>query len=164
LFDSTLPNWNLAAAPRLESESQTLRVDRGPSNPSIAWPCCPQRRPGNPGPFRFDGISTGGFDHVEILGPGMVQKFRRHGIFVFESEKATIKHVTAHDNCFSGLLLGLSDDNDVEENVSVRKGSASGAAPCGGNCLTNSHNNRIRRNEFSGNGSVAPGAPAGTPE
>ena len=29
-------------------------------------------------------------------------------------------------------------------------------SPCGGTCLTNSHNNRIRWNVYSGNGSVEP--------
>jgi hypothetical protein len=121
------------------------------------------RFPGDPGPFPFDGISTAGFDHVEILGPGMVQQFRRHGVFVFESERVTVKHLTSHYNCFSGLFLGFSNENDIEENVSVRNGSASGAAPCGGNCISGSSRNRIRRNEFNGNGSVAPGAPGPPP-
>jgi hypothetical protein len=135
----------------------------GPAVPPSNCAPSPAFSPGNPGPFPFDGISTAGFDHVEILGPGMVQQFRRHGVFVFESERATVKHLTSHYNCFSGLFLGLSNDNDVEENVSVRNGSASGAAPCGGNCVSGSSHNRIRRNEFSGNGSVAPGAPGAVP-
>jgi Right handed beta helix region len=112
--------------------------------------------PPNPGTYDFDGISTAGFDHVEILGPGMVQMFRRHGIFVFDSEKSTVKNVTSHFNCFSGIFLGFSNDNDIEENVSVRNGSASGAAACGGNCVANSNGNRIRRNEYAGNGSATP--------
>lgn len=107
----------------------------------------------------FDGISTAGFDRVKIRGPGMVQTFRRHGIFVFESERATVSHVTSHYNCFSGILLNLSNNNDLSDNVSVRNASASGATPCGGSCIVNSNGNRIRRNHFYGNGSVAPGLP-----
>jgi len=117
----------------------------------------------DPGPFPFDGISTAGHDGVRIRGPGMVQTFRRHGIFMFGTDDAIVEHVTSHYNCYSGIFLGLSNDNDLSENVSVRNGSASGAAPCGGNCITNSNGNRVRRNHFHGNGSVAPGMPLGTP-
>ena len=46
-------------------------------------------------------------------------------------------------------------DSDVLEIVSVRNAIASAQLPCGGNCITNSHNNRILRNFFSGNGSVS---------
>jgi hypothetical protein len=135
----------------------------GPATPPSDCAASPFFGPGNPGTFPFDGISTAGFDHVKIRGPGMVQKFRRHGIFVFESEKASVEHVTSHYNCFSGIFLGLANHNDVKENVSVRNGIASGAAPCGGNCVSNSNHNRIRRNHYHGNGSVATGAPTGTP-
>jgi hypothetical protein len=119
--------------------------------------------PPSPGPFPFDGISTAGFDHVRIRGPGMVQTFRRHGIFVFDTEDAIVENVTSHYNCYSGIFLGLANDNSLSENVSVRNGIASGAAPCGGNCISFSNGNRIRRNHFYGNGSVAPGAPLNSP-
>jgi hypothetical protein len=114
--------------------------------------------PGNSGNFPFDGISTAGFDHVRIRGPGMVQTFRRHGIFMLESEKSIVENVTSHYNCYSGIFLGFSNDNLISENVSVRNGIASAGAPCGGNCITNSNANLIRRNHFYGNGSVVPGA------
>jgi hypothetical protein len=135
----------------------------GAATPPSDCAASPAFGPGNPGPFPFDGISTAGFDHVKIRGPGMVQTFRRHGIFVFESEKSTVEQVTSHHNCYSGILLGLANNNDIEENVSVRNGSASGAAPCGGNCITNSNDNRVRRNRYHGNGSLAVGAPTNTP-
>jgi hypothetical protein len=135
----------------------------GPATPPSGCAASPAFGPGNPGPFPFDGISTAGFDHVKVRGPGMVQHFRRHGIFVFESEKSTIEQVTSHYNCYSGILLGLAHDNDLKENVAVRNGSASGAAPCGGNCITNSNGNRVWRNHYLGNGSIAVGGPTGTP-
>ena len=116
-----------------------------------------------PGPFPYDGISTAGFDHVRIRGPGMVQTFRRHGVFVYRTDDAIVENVTSHYNCYSGIFLGFSNDNLLSENTSVRNGSASGAAPCGGNCITNSNENLVRRNRFFGNGSVVPGAPLGTP-
>jgi len=119
----------------------------------------------NPGAYPYDGISTAGHDRVRIRGPGMVQKFRRHGIFMFVTDNAIVENVTSHYNCYSGIFLGLSHENFLSENASVRNGSASAGAPCGGNCVTNSNGNRIRRNHFHGNGSVAPGGPplAGIP-
>lgn len=48
-----------------------------------------------------DGIAVTGQQHVAILGPGLVQKFGRHGIFVGNSMKIKVKGVTASDNCFS---------------------------------------------------------------
>ena len=136
----------------------------GVASPPIACAASPATGTApDPGPFPFDGISTAGHDGVRIRGPGMVQTFRRHGIFMFGTDDAIVEHVTSHYNCYSGIFLGLSNDNDLSENVSVRNGSASGGAPCGGNCITNSNGNRVRRNHFHGNGSVAPGMPLGTP-
>ena len=117
----------------------------------------------NPGPFPYDGIATAGFDHVRIRGPGMVQTFRRHGIFLFGTDDAIVENVTSHYNCYSGIFLARSHENRLSENVSVRNSSASGAAACGGNCISNSNGNHVRRNHFYGNGSVASGAPLGTP-
>jgi parallel beta-helix repeat protein len=111
-----------------------------------------------------DGIATDGQSHVAILGPGLVQKFRRYGIIVgvfpnptplISSSKATVKRVTSHHNCFSGLQLAFVTESVIAENVSVRNASASGAFPCGGTCIVESDNNRIQRNVYSGNGSVA---------
>jgi parallel beta-helix repeat protein len=110
-----------------------------------------------------DGISTNGHDHVRIRGSGMVQQFRRHGIFVVQSERSAVEHVTSHWNCFSGILMALSHRNDITDNVSVRNAVASGGSPCGGNCIVNSNHNRIRRNNYHGNGSIAPGDPTATP-
>jgi parallel beta-helix repeat protein len=135
----------------------------GPASPPSNCASTPALTPGAFGPEPFDGISTAGFDRVRIRGPGMVQQFRRHGVFVFRSDGVIVERVTSHYNCYSGIFLGLSNENDIVENVSVRNGSASGAAPCGGNCITNSNSNRVRRNHFHGNGSVATGPPLGTP-
>jgi hypothetical protein len=135
----------------------------GPTAPAPECAPSPAFSPGNPGPFPWDGISTAGFDHVRVRGPGMVQKFRRHGVFVFESEKAKVEQITSHYNCFSGIFLGLANDNEIKENVSVRNGRASGAAPCGGNCIAFSNNNWVHRNHYHGNGSIVAGAPTGTP-
>lgn len=72
------------------------------------------------------------------------------------STKAKVRLITSHHNCFSGLLTLAMSDSLVEDIVSVRNASNAGAPACGGSCIVNSHNNRIRRNQFSGNGSVGP--------
>ena len=115
--------------------------------------------PGAPG--GPDGIAAVGQNDIVIHGPGMIQKFRRHGIFLTGLTKATVKKLVTNHNCFSGLLMGgvlPVTETLVEEIVSVRNASGSGPSPCGGTCVTNSHNNRIRRSEFSGTGSILNGA------
>ena len=111
---------------------------------------------GNP---QADGIRTMNVNHVRIAGPGMIQKFRRHGIFIVGQPdiltRATVTDVTSHHNCFSGVLTNMMSSSRIEGIVSIRNAIQSGAAPCGGNCLVNSHNNLIRRNFFAGNGSAA---------
>lgn len=134
----------------------------GPANPDDSSAC--QAGSGLP---PADGIATGtsaatSQSGVKILGPGMVQKFRRHGILIFGapgvSTGVTVRHVTSHHNCFSGLLTNGMTDSVIEEIVSVRNAPNSGGAPCGANCLVNSNNNHIWKNQFSGNGSVCPTA------
>lgn len=110
-----------------------------------------------------DGIQST-FDEVVIEGPGLVQRMRRHGIALFGTpsdpvEKAVVKKVTSHQNCFSGIWLVLVNNSLVEGVVSARNSAASAFRPCGGVCVTNSNNNRVRRSEFFGNGSIALGPP-----
>jgi parallel beta-helix repeat protein len=106
-----------------------------------------------------DGIRINNFAGVRIIGPGIIQRFRRHGIFVVGQigvrSRITISGVTSNHNCFSGLLTNMMSSSIVANVVSVRNAINSTTAPCGGNCLINSHNNVIRRNVFGGNGSVA---------
>jgi parallel beta-helix repeat protein len=105
-----------------------------------------------------DGIRIANQTHDQILGPGMVQKFRRHGILVVGTlgipTYATVRGITSHHNCFSGFLANGMSESEIEGIVSVRNANNSTTAPCGGNCIANSHNNRIRNNTFAGNGSV----------
>jgi hypothetical protein len=134
----------------------------GPAEPDPVDPddpassnLCPSAQPAN-----ADGIRIRNQTHAQVLGPGMVQNFRRHGIFVVGmtgvSTELTIRNVTSHQNCFSGLLMTGVSNSVIEDNVSIRNAGNSGVSPCGGNCIVNSHGNRIRRNHFSGNGSVGP--------
>ena len=139
----------------------TLRLNgftiTGPGNPDDTTMC--NATSGTP---TADGISNGtsvasSQAGVRIIGPGMVQRFRRHGIFIVGapgvSTNATVRHVTSHHNCFSGLLTTGMTNSVMEGNVSVRNAANSGAAPCGGNCLISSNNNRVVENVFGGNGS-----------
>jgi hypothetical protein len=140
----------------------------GPANPDDTATC--QATSGLPA---ADGIANGtsaanSQPGAQIIGPGMVQKFRRHGILIVGaagvSTNVTVKNVTSNHNCFSGLLTNLMTDSTIEGVVSVRNAANSGAAPCGGNCLVNSHNNHIVDNLFGGNGSVcATALCSGTP-
>ena len=111
---------------------------------------------GNP---QADGVRTINVTHARIVGPGMIQKFRRHGIFIVGQSgiptRATVSDVTSHHNCFSGILTNTMSSSLIEFVVSIRNAIQSGAAPCGGNCLVNSHNNTVRKNFFAGNGSAA---------
>lgn len=108
-----------------------------------------------------DGIRIQNQTRDQILGPGMVQKFRRHGVFIVDTTgvatRARVSGITSHHNCFSGILVVGISDSVIEGNVSVRNSINSGPSPCGGNCIVNSHNNLIRKNTFAGNGSVANG-------
>jgi hypothetical protein len=107
-----------------------------------------------------DGIHSA-HDDVQIEGPGLVQNMRRHGIALFGPpgfvDKAQVKKLISHQNCFSGVWLNGVRDSLIDEVVSVKNSAASSFFPCGGTCITNSHNNLIRRSEFAGTGSVAPG-------
>jgi hypothetical protein len=137
----------------------------GTANPDDSSTCQPTS--GNP---PTDGISTANVlvtppvsqTDVQILGPGMVQKFRRHGVFILGfpgiSTKAIVKNITSHHNCFSGLMANTMTDSVIEGIVSIRNAVNSGAAPCGGNCIVISNNNVVRKSQFSGNGSVGPTA------
>jgi len=78
------------------------------------------------------GILINGLRGVIIQGPGIVQRFRAHGIIVTGgSARVLVTKVTAATNCMSGIFLtGASSDNDIEANTAVSNGNSS--VPCGG--------------------------------
>jgi parallel beta-helix repeat protein len=129
----------------------------GPANPDDSSTCNPG---GDPGAPPADLIGSVGQTNVQILGPGLVQRARRNGIFIWGtagvSTRATVKQVTLHNNCIGGILTDLMSDSIIEGNNLIRNGMNSGAALRGGYSLINSNNNLIRRSQFSGNGSVCP--------
>jgi hypothetical protein len=148
--------------PGIELELNGFMIT-GPGNEPIGTNCNADFAPG-------DGIQST-FDRVKIEGPGVVQRFRRHGIALVGTgdgatgtatdavEHAVVEKVTSHQNCFSGIWLVFVNKTRVEGVVSARNSAASAFRPCGGICVTNSDDNRVRRSEFFGNGSTATGPP-----
>jgi hypothetical protein len=132
---------------------------RGPARPDAA------PDPANPGAScntaitpLADGISIVNRSDVQVLGPGMVQEFRRHGIAVGTtpaeinaSTNVRIAHVTSHHNCLSGLFFIGMSNSVIEDVVSV----SNQATFIGGGATiptgSNTNNNLIRRNYFGGN-------------
>jgi parallel beta helix pectate lyase-like protein len=113
--------------------------------------------------LEVDGIHSK-FDEVQIEGPGVIQRMKRHGIGLVGTpadpvEKAQVKKVTSHMNCFSGIFLFWNQETLVDEVVSVRNTANGEARACGGICVTNSSRNIVRRSEVAGNGTTDPGAP-----
>jgi hypothetical protein len=127
----------------------------GPANPDDSSTCNPTG-----GPPPADLIIIGDQTDVQILGPGLLQRARRNGIFVggVANRRITVRQVTLHHNCGSGIMTTNMSDSIIEGNTSIRNAMNSGAAPRGGHTLLNSSNNHILRNQFSGNGSVCPTA------
>jgi hypothetical protein len=110
-----------------------------------------------------DGIHSK-FDEVQIVGPGVVQRMKRHGIGLVGTQadpvsKAQVKKVTSHMNCFSGVFLLWNTETLVDEVVSVKNTANGETRPCGGICVTNSSKNIVRRSEVAGNGTTDPGGP-----
>ncbi len=100
------------------------------------------------------GIDTNDKENVKIEGPGLVRRFRDHGINLREdSTKVTVRRVTLSTNCHNGIQVSASD-SEIAENSAVRNSSIA-THPCGGIEVEGS-NNRIRRNEVSGNGLFFP--------
>ena len=76
------------------------------------------------------GIDVTGQQHVVIRGPGLVQRFRNHGIRLNNSTGDNITGVAVSTNCFSGIFVTGGSEHVLENNVSVRNGNL--ANPCGG--------------------------------
>src|SRR5688572_14317284 len=77
------------------------------------------------------GIFTNNQPRVTVRGPGLVQRFRQHGVWVGGSQDVRVADLTASTNCGSGVFIQANAFGTlVEGNTSVRNGSA--AAPCGG--------------------------------
>ncbi|MEO5742168.1 MAG: hypothetical protein ABIS29_16400 [Vicinamibacterales bacterium] len=79
------------------------------------------------------GITTNAQSGVLVTGPGLIQRFRDHGVQVTGSSGARIEGVTVSTNCGSGIfVLASSFDTLVQENTALRNGSSVPGRTCGG--------------------------------
>ena len=77
------------------------------------------------------GIATNRSSNVSVRGPGLLQRFRSHGVRVFGSTNARIVLLTVSTNCAAGIFVaGNSFGTLVEGNIAVRTGSST--FTCGG--------------------------------
>lgn len=77
------------------------------------------------------GILTNNQDRVTVRGPGVVQRFRQHGVWVAGSRDVRVEDLTASTNCGSGVFIAANAFGTLVEGITtVRNGSA--AAACGG--------------------------------
>ncbi|MEO7135707.1 MAG: hypothetical protein ABI024_15990 [Vicinamibacterales bacterium] len=77
------------------------------------------------------GIATNNQNMVMVSGPGLVQRFRQHGVWVGGSRDSRVENLTASTNCGSGVFIAANSVGTLVEGVTaVRNGSA--AAACGG--------------------------------
>lgn len=66
---------------------------------------------------------------VTIRGPGIVQRFRVHGILINGSTGTVVTGVTTSTNCEAGILVA-GGSNLLENNISIANGNLT--LPCGG--------------------------------
>ena len=82
------------------------------------------------------GIAVLDRSDVKIEGPGIIQHFERWGILVglpgHPNSEVTVKKVTAHHNCWSGMQTISTTDSNFEESVFTSDSSGSNGAGCGG--------------------------------
>lgn len=79
------------------------------------------------------GITTNAQNGVVVTGPGLIQRFRNHGVQVVGSNGARIEGVTVSTNCGSGIfVLPTAFNTLVQENTAVRNGASIPGLSCGG--------------------------------
>jgi hypothetical protein len=79
------------------------------------------------------GVSTAGQRDVVIRGPGVIQRFRFHGVAVLASSRVRVEVLTTSTNCAAGIFVAATSfDTLVQENVAVRNGSSQPGLSCGG--------------------------------
>lgn len=76
------------------------------------------------------GIEVDALRDVVIRGPGVVERFRNHGIRLRNSTGVTVIGVTTATNCLSGIFVPGGGGHVLERNVSIRNGNLMN--PCGG--------------------------------
>jgi hypothetical protein len=79
------------------------------------------------------GITTNRSNNVSVRGPGLVQRFRGHGVSVAGSTNARVLNILTSTNCLSGIFVAATSFGTlVESNVAVRNGSSAPGLSCGG--------------------------------
>lgn len=79
------------------------------------------------------GVTTNGQSRVGISGPGLIQRFRHHGVLVAASFDTRLEALTVSTNCGSGIfVLASSVGTLIEGNTAVRNGSSVAGQACGG--------------------------------
>mgnify|MGYP001583552929 CR=1 FL=1 len=79
------------------------------------------------------GITTNGLNGLTVRGPGLIQRFRNHGVSVTGSTLARVEGVTVATNCGAGIFVASNSFGTlVQENVAVRNGSTAPGFSCGG--------------------------------
>jgi len=90
----------------------------------------------NGGPSTFvakaleDGIDSRGQTDVAVRGPGLIERFRGPGTFLYKDTDVRVTRLTVSTNCFSGILVGGGSDYEISDSISVRNGNATSS--CGG--------------------------------
>jgi hypothetical protein len=97
---------------RLSMNGFTMTGPADPDNPAAGFCNATSGNPQADG-IRISDVAQGhALTHAQVLGPGMVRKFRRHGLLIVGtigvSTNAKVKYVTSSHNCFSGLLTKWS--------------------------------------------------------
>ena len=78
-----------------------------------------------------NGISTNGLHDVSVHGPGLVQRFRTHGVAVIGSRDVRVDSVTASTNCGAGVFVNAASFDTLVEGVTAIRNGSTGAT-CGG--------------------------------
>ena len=79
------------------------------------------------------GVTTNGQSRTVVRGPGLIQRFRGHGVQVTGSMEARVEGLTVSTNCGSGIfVLASSFSALIEGNTALRNGSTVAGAACGG--------------------------------
>jgi hypothetical protein len=76
------------------------------------------------------GINVNAQSNVVVAGPGVVERFRSHGIRLLNSTGVKVTDVTMSTSCSSGIIVQGGSLNELEGNTATRNGNL--GAPCGG--------------------------------
>jgi hypothetical protein len=80
-----------------------------------------------------NGVFTNGQNNVVVSGPGVVQRFRQHGIAVTGSRDVQVENIVSSTNCAAGVFVAATSFGTiVEGNVAIRNGATAPGASCGG--------------------------------